>query len=299
MYDKYPIQPIPIKMNACFLILCFVSFLNHVNALHHVNRNKKRHLHELAQRKYNDELMKKNTININDRIYYNKLVTTLFLESICPTVSELVFMDETNLYELNQLTLEDFHSGMLTNVSNAFLNDVYTSKNYPTHRHDIVLNITIADIYKYNRHHCKKEFAKYRNLKRDALQRVHEYHIQQTNIITIDQIPYYHIKDYMFQKVLCPIIFGYKQINETFSSREKYVKSLVDNITCEYMSQVYTEKNYNKLYKNDAILQIPSEDDINMYYQLHCKHLDSVNYNYYAYLSTFVLGSAAVIVSVL
>ena len=56
---------------------------------------------ENPQYKYNDELMKKNTININDRIYYNKLVTTPFLEQICHMVSELVFIDETKL--ANQL----------------------------------------------------------------------------------------------------------------------------------------------------------------------------------------------------
>ena len=281
-----------------FILLCFASVFEYTDAAHHhVNRNKKRRRNEVAQREYNDKLMKNNIININDKIYYNKLITTPFLESICPIVSELVFVDETNLYEINKLTQEEFHKMMLQNVSDAFLTDVYTSKNYPTHRDNVLLNITITDIYKYDKNHCKKDNVKFRYLKKDAHQRVHEYRIQNTKTITIEQRPYYHIKDYAFQKLLCPIILGYKRINETFTTRENYVKSLVNNITYEYMSQVYTEMNYEYLYKPDAVLQMPTEYDINIYYQEHCKHLYKTDY--YAYLSTFVLGSAAAIISIL
>ena len=96
---------------------------------------------------------------------------------------------------------------------------------------------------------------------------------------------------------MCPIIEAYKRINETFSTRENYVNSLVNNITDEYMSQVYTKANFEKLYKNDAILKIPSENDINIYYNEHCKNLYKTNY--YMYLSTIVLGSTAAVISIL
>ena len=280
-----------------FIIICFASAFHYTEAKQLSTVNKQKRRNEKAQREYNDNLMKKNTININDRIIYNKLVTTPFLESICPMVSELVFMDETNLYELQQLTVEEFQTSMIQNVSHAFLSDVYTSKNYPTHRHDVLLNITINDIYKYDKNHCKKENIKFKYLIKETKQKVHEYHIQKTNVITIDQRPYYHITDYKFQKPLCPIIEAYKRINETFSTRENYVNSLVNNITDEYMSQVYTKANFEKLYKNDAILKIPSENDINIYYNEHCKNLYKTNY--YMYLSTIVLGSTAAVISIL
>ena len=134
-------------------------------------------------------------------------------------------------------------------------------------------------------------------MKKETHQKVHEYRIQKTNIISIDQRPYYHIKDYEFQKPLCPIIQSYKRINETFSTRENYVNSFVNNITDEYMYQVYTRENFEHLYKNNAILQIPSEDDINLYYKEHCKHLYETSF--YRYLSTIVLGSSAAFISIL
>ena len=280
-----------------FMLLCFASIFYYTEAKQLSTMNKQKRRNEKAQREYNDKLMKKNTININDRIIYNKLLTTPFLESICPIVSELVFMDETNLYELHQVTRDEFQNAMIQNVSHVFLSDVYTSKNYPTHRHDVLLNITVADIYKYNKNHCIKEYKKFKYLKKETQQKVHEYRIQKTNIITIDQGPYYHIKDYKFQKTLCPIIGAYKRMNETFSTRENYVNSLVNNITIEYMLQVYTRENFEKLYKNDAILQIPSEEEINIYYKEHCKHLHENNY--YTYLSTIVLGSTAALISIL
>jgi hypothetical protein len=282
-----------------FMLFCLASVLSNIDAKRLTNTNKKRRRRrrDLAQRKYNDELMKKPTININDRIYYNKQVTTPFLQSICPIVSELVFQDETKLYELNLLNETEFHIMALQNVSHAFLSDVYTSKNYPTHRYDVLLNITIKDIYQYDKTHCRKEYEKFRYLKNAAHQRVHEYRIKKTNIITIDQRPYYHIKDYDFQKPLCPIIQNYKRMNESFSTRENFVNSLVTNITSEYIIQVYTPKNFEKMYNPNAVLQSPSEEDINVYYESHCKHLHDKKI--YAYLTTFVLGSAATIVSVL
>lgn len=261
------------------------------------NKNTQKHKRKMAQRNYNDELMKKNTININDRIYYNKVVTTPFLESICPLISELVFMDETNLYELNKIEKEEFHAAMVQNVSDAFLSEVYTSKNYPTHRNDVNLNITIQDIYKYNKNHCRNEYVKYIYQKKEAQQKVHEYHIKKTDVININQRPYYHIKNYEFQKPLCPIINNYKRMNDSFSSRENFINSLVNNITKEYMIQIYTPKNFEKLYKTNPVLQQPSENDINIYYQDHCKHLHEKNY--YTYLSTIVLGSTAALVSIL
>jgi hypothetical protein len=279
------------------IIVIFIVFLfstTHKTNAEIINKNNKNTVNrrKIAQRNYNDELMKKNTININDNIYYNKVVTTPFIESICPLVSDLVFKDETRIYEVSEMDKERFHDIMIRNVSHAFLSDVYTSKNYPTHRHDINLDITIADIYKYNKKHCKKYYVKLLPLKKEVQQRVHEYHIEKTNVITIDQRPYYHIKDYQFQKPLCGIINNYKRMNESFSSRENFINSLVNNVTQEYMRQIYTPENFEKLYKNDAVLQTPSESDINLYYQKHCKHLHETNY--YAYLSTAVFGTAAV-----
>ena len=116
------------------ILFCFASVFIFADAQllknkNHDNRKREKAQYKYnAQRKYNDELMKKNTININDRIYYNKLVTTPFLEQICPLVSELVFIHETKLYEMNEITQEDFQNNMLQNVSHAFLSDVYTSK---------------------------------------------------------------------------------------------------------------------------------------------------------------------------
>lgn len=284
------------------ILFCFASVFIFTDAqllknkINNRRREKSQYKYN-AQRKYNDELMKKNTININDRIYYNKLVTTPFLQEICPMVSELVFIDETKLYEMNEITKEDFQNNMLQNISHAFLSDVYTSKNYPTHRHDVTLNITINDVYKYDKNHCKNEYAKLTYKKKETHQKVHEYHLQKTNLITIEHRPYYHIKDYEFQKPLCPTIQAYKRMNESFSTHENFVNSLVNNITQEYMMKIYTPKNFEKFYQKDAILQLPSENDINQYYKEHCKHLYEMDT--YMYVSTIVLGSTAALVSIL
>lgn len=285
-------------INTLVILFCFASVFIFADAelLKNKIRNNNRR-REIYQRKYNDELMKKTTININDRIYYNKLVTTPFLEQICPIVSELVFIDETKLYEMNEITKEDFQNNMLQNISHAFLSDVYTSKNYPTHRHDVTLHITINDIYKYDKNHCKNEYVKYTYAKKETQQKVHEYHLQKTNLITIEHRPYYHSTDYDFQKPLCPIIDTYKRMNESFSSHETFVNSLVSNITQEYMIQIYTPKNFEKFYQKDAMLQPPSENDINQYYKEHCKHLYETSS--YAYISTIILGSTAALVSIL
>jgi hypothetical protein len=291
--NVHTITTISINIAIFVLFLFCAPSKTYAQFMNKNNNNKNfRNRRQVAQRNYNDELMKKNTININDRIYYNKVVTTPFIESICPLVSDLVFKDETGLYELGQIDKEEFRALMVQNVSHAFLSEVYTSKNYPTHRHDINLDITIEDIYKYNKNHCKKYYAHYIYQKKEARQRVHEYHIEKTNVITIDQRPYHHIKDYEFQKPLCGIINNYKRMNESFSSRESFINSLVSNITQEYMIQIYTLANFEKLYKNDAVLQNPSENDINLYYQEHCKHLYEANY--YAYLTSAVFGTTAV-----
>ena len=274
-----------------FVILYFASVFIFTDAQLLKNKMYDNRRRENPQYKYNDELMKKNTININDRIYYNKLVTTPFLEQICHMVSELVFIDETKLYEINEITKEYFQKNMLQNISYAFLSDVYTSKNYPTHRHDVTLNITINDIYKYDKNHCKNEKAKLKYFKKEALQKVHEYHMQKTSLITIQVRPYYHITDYEFQKPLCNTIENYKRINDSFSTHENFVNSLVNNITTEYMIKIYTPKNFEKLYQKDAILEPPSENDINQYYKEHCKHLYETDT--FRYASNVVLGSTA------
>jgi hypothetical protein len=279
------------------LLFCFTCVFIFIDAQLLKNKIRDNRRGEKSQRKYNDEVMKKPTININDRIYYNKVVTTPFLEEICPMVSDLVFIDETKLYEMNEITKEDFQNNMLQNISHAFLSDVYTSKNYPTHRCDITLNITINDIYKYDKNHCKKEYAKLIYLKKEARQLVHEYHMQKTKFITIEHRPYYHLKDYIFQKPLCPIIGVYKRMNESFSSHEKFVNSLVNNITQEYMEKIYTPKNFGKLYQKDTIVEPLSEHDINKYYKEHCKHLYKTNT--FTYVSTIVLGSTAALLSIL
>ena len=115
--------------------------------------------------------------------------------------------------------------------------------------------------------------------------------MQKTSLITIQDRPYYHIKDYEFQKPLCTTIENYKRINDSFSTHEKFVNSLVNNITTEYMIQIYTPKNFKKLYQKDAILEPPSENDINQYYKEHCKHLYETDT--FTYASNVVLGSTA------
>jgi len=189
------------------LLLCFAL----ARSTQLLNRNKHRNTREMGQRNYNDELMKKNTININDRIYYNGIVTTPFIESICPIVSDLVFKDEMRLYATNQV---EFHNSMIRNVSNAFLTDVYTGRNYPTHRHDVLLIVTVDDIHKYNKNHCKNEYSKLTLYKRG----VSEYRT------IVDKIK----NDEEF------IIYDYKTI--------------VNNRTQEYMLQVYNPINFDKLH---------------------------------------------------
>ena len=60
---------------AIFMLLCFASAYHYTETKQLSNTNKLNRRREKAQRKYNDKLMEKNTININDRIYYNKLVS--------------------------------------------------------------------------------------------------------------------------------------------------------------------------------------------------------------------------------
>lgn len=248
------------------------------------------------QRKYNDDLMKKNTININDRIYYNKIVTTPFLASICPVVSDLLVKYRTGFYEFENYNHIEFQDVMIRNVSDAFLSEVYTDKNYPTHRHDAVLQVTVNDIDRYKNYHCKALYNKLLPEMKTKVQTLHEYHTQQSPVITIELRPNYYTYDYSFQKQLCPTIKHYKRINESYSTRENFVNALVRNITTEYMSQIYTLMNFPALYRNDAILQTPSEDDINAYYQHHCTYIDQPNY-YGVYITAFF--STVAVISIL
>ena len=248
------------------------------------------------QRHYNDALMKKKSININDRIYYNKIVTTPFLASICPVVSDLLVKYRTGFYEFENYNHTEFQDVMIRNVSDAFLSEVYTDKNYPTHRHDAVLQVTVNDIDRYKNYHCKAFYNKLLPEMKTKVQALHEYHTQQSPVITIELRPNYYTRDYHFQKQLCPTIQHYKRINESYSTRENFVTALVRNITTEYMSQIYTLMNFPAVYRNNAILQTPTEDDINLYYQNHCTYIDAPNY-YGVYITAFF--STVAVVSIL
>ena len=248
------------------------------------------------QRQYNDAVMKKNTININDRIYYNKIVTTPFLASICPVVSDLLVKYQTGFYEFENYNHTEFQDVMIRNVTDAFLSEVYTEKNYPTHRHDVVLQVTVDDIKRYNNYHCKTLYKTLLPEIKAKTQSLYEYRTQQSPVITIELRPNYYTRDYQFQKQLCPTIQHYKRINESYSTRENFVTALVRNITTEYMSRIYSLVNFPAVYRNNAILQTPTEDDINLYYQNHCTYIDAPNY-YGAYVAA--LFSTVAVVSIL
>jgi hypothetical protein len=253
-----------------FFLFVFAAACIFANAYSTTSRTKTR-----RQREYNDKLMKKSTININDNIYYNQYKTPECMLEICPLVNDLIYKDHTKLYEIEGHTKESYHETMIQNVTHAFLSEVYNGRNYPTYRPDVTLEVTFKDIKTYNNKFCSRSYRKMLTSAETAIksQKVYEYHASYKNPITIEHKPQFDKNDYEFQKPLCPIIQNYKMMNASFSSHDNFVNALVQNITEVYMMTVYTPENFQHLYNPSATLQPPTETEINQYYTTHCKHL--------------------------
>lgn len=109
------------------------------------------------QKAHNDALMAKPTIGINDRIWYNKAVPTEFQEKLCPYIQELLVFEESKYYVVLGYTLENYHEYFLKNVSDFYMEEIYTLHNYPTYRENVILeNVTMSDVYLYHKQQCKK-----------------------------------------------------------------------------------------------------------------------------------------------
>lgn len=253
-----------------FLLVIFATACIFTNAYSATSRTKNK-----RQREYNDKLMQKPTININDNIYYNQYKTPECMLEICPLINELIYKDQTKLYEIEGHTTESYHETMIQNVTNAFLSEVYLGRNYPTYRENVILEVTLKDIKTYNKKFCYRSYKKLLNNAETAIhsQQVYEYHASYKNPITIEHKPQFNKNDYEFQKPLCPIIKNFKMMNDSFSSHENFVDALVQNITEVYMTIVYTPENFPNIYNPTTTLQPPTETEINHYYTVHCKHL--------------------------
>jgi len=92
-------------------------------------------------------------------------------------------------------------------------------------------------------------------------------------LITIETKPYYDVHKYDFQKVLCPTIEELLVTNKTRLNSNKLMNKIliVQNISKEFMNNVYTEKNFKGLKMKNARLKAPSLEDIYRYYENHCK----------------------------
>lgn len=109
------------------------------------------------QKIYNNHLMEKPTIGINDRIWYNKAIPTEFQEKLCPYIQELLVFDQSKYYVVLGHTLEKYHEYLLKNVSDFYIEEIYTLHNYPTYRENVTLeNVTMSDVYLYHKQQCKK-----------------------------------------------------------------------------------------------------------------------------------------------
>lgn len=194
---------------------------------------------------------------------------------ICPLINELIYKDQTKLYEIEGHTKASFHETMIHNVTDAFLSEVYNGRNYPTYRNDAILEVTLKDIQTYNTKFCYRSYKKLLHNAETKIhsQQVYEYHAFYKNPITIEHKPQFDKNDYEFQKPLCPIIQNFKMMNATFSSHENFVNALVQNITESYMMVVYTPENFPNIYNPTTTLQTPTETEINHYYTIHCQHL--------------------------
>jgi hypothetical protein len=147
-------------MNFTTLFAAFATFLYFIStviARSHSNRIGVQQ-RNYEQKRHNDEIMSKDTIGINDRIYYNKVIKTQFHELLCPYIQELLVFDESQYFIMMGYTsLENYREYLLKNVSDFYMNEIYTSRNYPTYRENVILvNVTMDDVYLYHKHQCSK-----------------------------------------------------------------------------------------------------------------------------------------------
>ena len=147
------------KMNFTILSAIFLCLISGVFAntpeSHHSHRGIQNRMFD--QKTYNDHLMAKPTIGINDRIWYNKAVPTEFQEKLCPYIQELLVFEESKYYVVLGYTLEKYHDYLVQNVSDFYMEEIYTLHNYPTYRENVTLeNVTMGDVYLYHKQQCKK-----------------------------------------------------------------------------------------------------------------------------------------------
>lgn len=144
------------KMNFTILfasLLCLISGV--IGNTHPSHRGIQNQMFD--QKTYNDHLMAKPTIGINDRIWYNKVIATKFQEKLCPYIQELLVFQESKYYVVLGYTLEKYHEYLLKNVTDFYMKEIYTLHNYPTYRENVTLeNVTMSDVYLYHKQQCKK-----------------------------------------------------------------------------------------------------------------------------------------------
>ena len=264
-----------------FLFVTFVAYcVTNVNARGASYRKKVR---KEIERKCNEEIMKKDFITINDKIVCDKTiqsVTKEYMKQICPAIIDLTLKEITEYYVIEGLTKKEFQDYIVRNISDAYMTKVYTSKNVPTYRPNIKLVIDINDIYTYQHNHCQyyfvdiKNYNEYKENLHKYKQELHEHFIRNDdNLITIETKPLYDVDKYDFQKVLCPTIEELLVTNKTRLNSNKLMNKIliVQNISKEFMQNVYTEKNFKELKMKNARLKAPSLEDIYRYYENHCK----------------------------
>ena len=136
--------------------LCLISgVIGNTPDSHHSHRGIKNQIFD--QKTHNEHLMAKPTIGINDRIWYNKVIPTEFQEKLCPYIQELLVFQESKYYVVLGYTLENYHEYLLKNVTDFYMEEIYTLHNYPTYRENVTLeNVTMVDVYLYHKQQCKK-----------------------------------------------------------------------------------------------------------------------------------------------
>lgn len=293
------------KMNHTQLfVFLFVTFVaccvTNVSARGATYRKKVR---KEIERKCNEEIMKKDFITINDKIVCDKTiqsVTKEYMKQICPAIIDLTLKEITEYYVIEGLTKEEFQDYIVRNISDAYMSKVYTDKNVPTYRPNIKLVIDMNDIYTYQNNHCQQYFVdiknhnEYKENLHKYKQEVHENFIRNDdNLITIETKPYYDVDKYDFQKVLCPVIEELLVTNKTRLNSNKLMNKIliVQNISKEFMNNIYTEKNFKELRMKNARLKAPSLEDIYRYYQNHClKPVDESTTFEFAFFIVYIVN---------
>jgi hypothetical protein len=257
------------------LFVIFVAFcVTNVNAIG-ATRRKLQRLEN--QQKYDKELIERNYITINDKIYYDKIITTEYMRKICPTIIDLTLKDITEYYLVNGLTKNEYQEIIIKNVSDVYMNEVYVEKHIPTYRSNVNLFIDISDIYTYQKNHCEYYFLNYKNNFEynenfdKYKQIVHQHNSKHYDLITIEEKPIYNIDHYDFQTVLCPVI-NELLTNKRRLNSDKLMNNILtmQNITKEYMNKIYTEENFKEMKRNGVKLKVPSLEDIYNYEKNHC-----------------------------